>query len=540
MRAAEQAHPSHSHPTTRAHLAQVVLAVLITIVLLWIWHPAVLHAQRVTAASAATAASKAAAAASAHATAGTSSQQDTSKKTVRPAPVSPAAQPARATGKATPAARDTATTTHVVKSGETLWGIASRYYGDGHQWRALAGRNGIPTSSDTALRVGRKLIVPTRRTMMAAGSDKPPVNDSTVPRVATTPATVAPAPQNLPGTEALTVAPKRVGALASQTTGKADGGGAAKAPAAAPTLPPSAAAMADTTAIAARGLMKPQVKAERLLTRGPQKIGLADASAARAARNASEQTTIFVRTAPDEDEARAAARAILGRAVIAPRRGEYNAAPFPITDAKWASAGRLGRRTDAPGAAAQHDSRPQLADEVEVSAPVGVTLSVGDRLVVIQDGGVLADGQHVAVPTGILQVTSVEAGKAPRAFVRSAIGAMEQGAALVMAEGEAVAGDLRPDRSGTSDVETTVSWTHAGEMLPTLQSYLLLRAGQAQGVKAGDEFALVRARPSGGEDRVAVVRIVRSGAGGSSAVVIGQSLPEIATGLRARRIARAP
>jgi hypothetical protein len=84
--------------------------------------------------------------------------------------------------------------------------------------------------------------------MMAAGSDKPPVNDSTVPRVATTPATVAPAPQNLPGTEALTVAPKRVGALASQTTGKADGAGA-KAPSAAPTLPASAAAMADTTAM---------------------------------------------------------------------------------------------------------------------------------------------------------------------------------------------------------------------------------------------------------------------------------------------------
>lgn len=539
MRAAEQAHPSHSHPTTRAHLAHVVMAVLITIVLLWIWHPAVLHAQRVTAASAASAASKAAAAASAHATAGTSSEQDTAKKSVRPAPVSSAAQPARSTGKGTTPARDTATTTHVVKSGETLWGIASRYYGDGHQWRALAGRNGIPTSSDTALRVGRKLIVPARRTMMAAGSDKPPVNDSTVPRVATTPATVAPAPQNLPGTEALTVAPKRVGALASQTTGKADGAGA-KAPSAAPTLPASAAAMADTTALAARGLMKPQVKAERLLTRGPQRIGLADASAARAARNSSEQTTIFVRTAPDEDEARAAARAILGRAVIAPRRGEYNAAPFPITAAKLASAGRLGRRTDAPGAVAQHDSRPQLADEVEVAAPVGVTLSVGDRLVVIQDGGVLADGQHVAVPTGILQITSVDAGKAPRAFVRSAIGAMEQGAALVMAEGEAVAGDLRPDRSGSSDVETTVSWTHAGEMLPTLQSYLLLRAGQAQGVKAGDEFALVRARPSGGEDRVAVVRIVRSGAGGSSAVVIGQSLPEIATGLTARRIARAP
>jgi hypothetical protein len=72
MRAAEQAHPSHSHPTTRAYLAHVVLAVLITIVLLWIWHPAVLHAQRVTPRRRPPLLRKAAAAASAHATAGTS------------------------------------------------------------------------------------------------------------------------------------------------------------------------------------------------------------------------------------------------------------------------------------------------------------------------------------------------------------------------------------------------------------------------------------------------------------------------------------
>jgi hypothetical protein len=184
--------------------------------------------------------------------------------------------------------------------------------------------------------------------------------------------------------------------------------------------------------------------------------------------------------------------------------------------------------------------RIQLADEVEITAPSGVTLAVGDRLVAVRDGGRLREGVTVAVPTGVLQVTQVDAGKPVRAVVRSESAVVEEGEALLMLEGAPAPVDLRATREGGADVETVVAWLDAAELLPTLQSYLLLGAGEAQGVKAGEEFALVQKNAAGADERIALVRVVRSGALGSSAVVMGQSLPKIAAGVTARRIARVP
>src|SRR5690606_2061268 len=92
-------------------LFKVAIAVVATLALLVVWRPAFVHAQQ--------------------------------------APVA--------------AATDAApTTTHVVKAGETLWSLAARYYGDGHQWKELARRNGIEGEGPTALRVGQVLNVPER------------------------------------------------------------------------------------------------------------------------------------------------------------------------------------------------------------------------------------------------------------------------------------------------------------------------------------------------------------------------------------------
>ena len=185
-------------------------------------------------------------------------------------------------------------------------------------------------------------------------------------------------------------------------------------------------------------------------------------------------------------------------------------------------------------------TRMQLADDVEIAAPEGVALSVGDRLVAVRRGDAVAAGVVVGIPSGILQVTRVGSGRTIHARVRSLSGTVEQGEALFPVEGGAATVGRASENSSANDMETRVTWIDSAEILPTLQSYVLLAAGQAQGVKPGEQFALVRPSTSGAEERIAVVRVVRVGAAGSSAIVIGQSLPDIASGIKARRIMRMP
>ena len=49
------------------------------------------------------------------------------------------------------------TTVYTVKKNDTLWGIASKYYGYGIKWRIIYDYNNL---SSTILRVGQKLIIP--------------------------------------------------------------------------------------------------------------------------------------------------------------------------------------------------------------------------------------------------------------------------------------------------------------------------------------------------------------------------------------------
>lgn len=524
MRAAEQAPPSSNRRSAarvataespvRLYTWHVLMAVLATLALLFVWRPTVLRAQAAPA--------------------------KTSKA---------AAQAAKR-----PAERDTTTTTHVVKAGETLWSLATRYYGDGHQWRALARRNGIPLTSDTALRVGAKLLVPSKGAVAAATTRLPVAKEAAVPAVATTPASSAPAPVRSV-TPGLTPKP-RTGALAAQTANKGDASGkgtTAKTTAAKPATvssresaaPKVATAAdvnpaADTSAMSNRGALRPQIITGKLLTRSESHIGIVGATDLRSARARNESPTVFVRVVPDAAEAAEATRSLLRAATPAPRRGEFVAAPYPLAESRWAQAGRVLGRFDAGGGAkSQTDARLQLADEVEISAPAGTTLSVGDQLVAVRMDAAISPTARVGVPTGVLQVTRADAGKPIRAYVRSQTGVIEQGQALFPSEGAAAAIDLRLELVSGADVSTTVSWTEAA-VIPSLQSYLVLGAGEAQGVKAGDQFALVRGTAGTAEERIAVVRVVRATAHGSAVVVVQQSRPEIAVGVTARRIARVP
>lgn len=515
MRAAQKAHVSHIRPAaSSALLLRVVMAIIATLALLLVWHPRVISAQ-----------------------------------TPPPAPPpygmeqQPPAKPqAAAPGKA----QDTASSTHRVKAGETLWSIATRYYGDGQQWRAVARRNGIALSSDTALRVGTVLVLPSRQNVASAVSARPAPIDTTTPKSVTTPA----GPPLPPTVNTVPLpAPRPAGALAAQTSTKTDdtrrapvsGDRSARVEAAAPKLATASDAnpRQDTAAMTQRTVLRPQIKAERLLTNGSSSVMLADEATLRAARAAREVTTVFLREVPSEAEAREAVAASL-HSTPAPRHGEYFAAPYPIAEARWKQAGHLLRRVDSAGPTLYETSRYQLTNEVEITAPAGVTVSAGDHLVAVAPSGVVANGVRVGEPTGLLRVVKAEAGGPVRAVVIRQTGVIEQGQALFAVEGNAAPANQRPQAVASPDVETTVTWTPDASHQPRLQSYLLIAAGEAQGVKAGDEFALLSRPTTGPATQTALVRVVRTGAMGSAVVIIGQSGPDIATGMVARRIARMP
>lgn len=516
MRAAIQPHLSTSPAAARlAHvrstLLSAVLAMLVTLALLVVWRPTVVHAQKA---------------------------------------------PMKAPVSAPTAAVDTSSSLHVVRAGESLWSVAERFYGNGRKWQELAARNGISLSQDKPLLIGMKLRVPASHDIVEKAAA--PSGDLSVPKVAHVPATP---PSNAPPVAASTES------LAAQTSGKTDAVAqtrtASSARASGVPVPRNAprkgAALpkirrADATTTAASNdttRMEPPSRgrvgigsSDSTLTPVIAHIGLVSQADMRAARDNADVATVFLRHVPDPAETEAQERAAAQKKAPAPRRGEYEAAPFVLRYARLAQGGRIVRRIGAASAGSLGGiTRMLIADEVEISAPVGAHLSIGDRLVSINAERMLSKDARVAVPSGILLVTRADAGKPIIASVHSQSGVIEAGQLLFAIEGAAPAVAQHAEPTATSDVDSKVLWVDDVALIPTLQSYILLSAGSAQGVKAGDQFALVQHVGTGAaarEERIAVARVVRSGPEGSSAIIVRQESADIAVGGVARRVARVP
>ncbi len=501
MRAAPQAHPSEVPASTaRQALVRLLIALAATVALLALWTPKVVHAQ-----TSATAASQVA---------------------------------------------DSSTTIHVVKAGESLWLIAERYYGDGHRWQEVARRNSLSTSQDKVLVVGMKLRVPAHPVL----ATQPPSKGASLSAQTADKADAAPAAALPRAARASATSTSKAAASANRTSSKSPNRVASRARVS-PTDSTAKTPRADTTEAAtvfSRASVAAALDSVRMgrrthsdtliAPRTATRIGLVDAEDLRASRSSKEVATVFLRRVPDQAEVEAQARAISRIDAPAPRRGEYEGAPFSVDGSSLVKSGRLLRRIGAPAGGSTNDpQRLTLADQVEISAPSGVSLSVGDRLVSVHVHEV-AKGVTVAVPTGIVRVVKVENGKPVLAMVQSQTGAIQQGQSLLVIEGSAAPLSSRASASASNDLETSVRWIDGTESLPTLQSYVLLGAGSAQGVQAGDEFELhtVKGPTTGGEERIARARIVRVGARESTAIIVKQERAEIAVGVPARRVARVP
>lgn len=349
------------------------------------------------------------------------------------------------------------------------------------------------------------------------------------------------------------------GALAAQTVDKADAA-AKSAPKASSSFKPKGGASAVSekqvgrahapvpvpTVATSQDVADEDVTSGGIILAAPGSSGLwgVDLRTQRGARGRDEPT-IFLTHIFDEAEADLAVQAVLPSRTPRPRFGEYASAPYVVSTASLLSAGFVGRRNGAGGSFHSASERMLLLDEMEVTLPAGANAEPGSRFVSVDAGTLLKPGAQVAVPTGVLEVVSAEAGRPVIARLVQQSGRVEEGQKLVPLEGGPLTADIRaePLARGAGAPETDVVWVASDALLPSVQSFLVLGAGASEGVKAGDQFDLVKRMGLGAdaqEQRVATVRVVRVTEFGSSAIVLRLDRPGIAIGGAARLVARVP
>ena len=456
------------------------------------------------------------------------------------------------------------TAPHTVSAGETLWLLAARFYGDGQKWTELAKLNGLGPGGEKQLVVGQLIKVPAGKPVVAAqAAVTPPPN---TPRPA-----LQRALQPSRNTVEAASPTGATGVLAQQTAGKTDAALKASAPGSPPVSARNVAAAATSggtsTTAAATPVAKPPVAAPAQQPVIPASVAPVDLPVAPSAplaepiavsttriwatelsllRNArgSDPTTVFLGRSYDPAETDRAVKAATPVNRVLERAGEYTSAPYAVLAPTLTNAGTVGRRAGSAGGSFRDTERFVLVDEAEVTLPVGVKAVVGARLVSVELGSLLKSGALVLVPTGVLEVISAEAGRPVVARVVRQSGRIEEGQQLVPLEGSGIINGVSAKaipRSSTAP-ETEVTWVE-GALLPTLQSYVMLGSGEREGVKPGDEFALVTRQGLGvdaPELRVAVVRVIRVTLFGSTAIVVRQDAPTIAVGGAARLVARVP
>lgn len=276
---------------------------------------------------------------------------------------------------------------------------------------------------------------------------------------------------------------------------------------------------------------------EESAARGPVRIGLvrpADLVAARGRDN----TTIFLGPAPfDADTMQVTVYLTGTESFVEPatrRPGEFAAAPFAIGASEWKAAGTVKRRAQAAAPVKSNElQRMQQRDLVEISVPGDMQPLPGTKLVSAVSAANLGSGARLVMPTGILIVEAPRNGRTVARVTRQ-FAVIEQGQALLpFVDAPEVAAVATVD-----SLETHVRWMTHKALLASQQSYLVLAAVTDGAIAVGDRFELVSSNAT--QSRVALVRVVRVGPEGATAIITQQEQPSIYEGMRARRVGHAP
>jgi LysM repeat protein len=224
-------------------------------------------------------------------------------------------------------------------------------------------------------------------------------------------------------------------------------------------------------------------------------------------------------------------------------RGEIDSAPYADRKGGPSGAGRLAAAYDRPGIAAPDgENRFQLHDRVFVNLPAGVSAAPGQLLLVYRLGDEITDNAQLVIPTGVVRVESQQIGQPALASVVRQFGEIRLDQSLLpLVTTISGAGALIPVAGGPAE---KVIYIGGKDVLPSLQSYVVLSTRPTNSVHVGDRFTLmedaVDPRYPAPAVPAAVAEVVKVTPFAVTAIIIDHDQPRIRTGMTARLTARLP
>ncbi len=225
-------------------------------------------------------------------------------------------------------------------------------------------------------------------------------------------------------------------------------------------------------------------------------------------------------------------------------RGEIEAAPFADRSGGPGGSGRLAAAYDRPGIASPAGERRfQLKDRIFIELPARSAGHPGDEYLAYRLGPVINENLQILIPTGVVRVESRELGQPALARVVRQFGDIRLDHELLAIDASMSAVQGRPMAVRMGPAERVVYVLH-DPVLPSIQSYVVLSATAANGVRIGDQFTLIDdsidPRYPAPPVPAALVEVVRVTPYAVTAIIVNQEQPTIRPGMVARLTARTP
>jgi hypothetical protein len=253
-------------------------------------------------------------------------------------------------------------------------------------------------------------------------------------------------------------------------------------------------------------------------------------------------TTVFLTSAPTYTARRSG---VLAKPpVYTVREGEYEAAPFVVDSRAPLGAGKIVGAVERPARQLSTEAGFKLYDRLYVTPPQNVTPHIGDVYILARRRGDIPDVGSVIEPTAQLRVDSInDKGLLIGTIVRQ-YQAVHSNELTIPYDHSFVPTTARPV-TGDYGTAAKVLWIPNAPVLPTLQTYVVVQATTAQGVKTGDRFTIYdepvdAAKGKAAPTATATVQIVRVTPYAATGLIVNQTQPMVAEGMTAKMTAKMP